>query len=67
MVRNYLKIAWRSLKANKLFSALNILGLSLGIVCFLTLSFFVLDELNYDTFYTNANRLYRVYFLSDIN
>lgn len=67
MVRNYLKIAWRSLKANKLFSALNILGLALGIVCFLTLSLFVLDELNYDTFHTNANRLYRVYVHSDIN
>ncbi len=67
MIFNYLKIAWRSLKVNKLFSALNILGLSLGIICFLTLALFVLDELNYDSFHANADRICRVYVHSNIN
>lgn len=60
MVLNYLKTAYRSLLRNKGFSALNILGLSLGLVSCLLIIFYVADELNYDRYNTKADRIYRV-------
>ncbi|WP_428654485.1 ABC transporter permease [Runella sp.] len=67
MLRSYFKIAFRSLLNNKVFSLINILGLALGISCFILLSLFILDELSYDSFHKNADRIYRVYVHSDIN
>lgn len=67
MFRNYLKIAWRSLLRNKSFSAINILGLSIGMaVCFIIL-LFVQDELSYDRFNVKANNIYRIDFKANIN
>jgi putative ABC transport system permease protein len=67
MFSNYIKIAWRSLLRNKSFSAINILGLSIGMaVCFIIL-LFVQDELSYDRFNTKANNMYRVVFKANIN
>jgi putative ABC transport system permease protein len=67
MIRNYLKIAWRSLLRNKSFSTINILGLSIGMaVCFIIL-LFVQDELSYDRFNTKANNIYRIVFKANIN
>jgi putative ABC transport system permease protein len=67
MFRNYLKIAWRSLLRNKSFSAINILGLSIGMaVCFIIL-LFVQDELSYDRFNVKANDIYRIDFKASIN
>ena len=57
---NYLKIAWRNLTRNKLFSAINIAGMTLGIsVCFFAL-LYVSFELSYDTHHENADRIYRL-------
>lgn len=67
MFRNYIKIAWRSFLRNKSFSAINILGLSIGIaVCFI-ISLFVQEELSYDRFNAKANEIYRIEFKADIN
>jgi putative ABC transport system permease protein len=60
MLKNNLKIAWRSLKKNKLVSAINILGLSLGIATCLVISLYVVEEFSYDTFYQKGDQIYRV-------
>ncbi|MEM1001101.1 MAG: ABC transporter permease, partial [Bacteroidota bacterium] len=64
MIRNYIKIAWRNLLKNKGFTAINIIGLSLGIACFIVIAMFVSDELSYDRFHERADDIYRVH--SDI-
>jgi putative ABC transport system permease protein len=61
MVINYLKIAWRNLVRNKVFSAINILGLGLGLGCSILILLWVRDELAVDGFHANRNRLYGVY------
>lgn len=60
MLKNYLKIAWRNLRRNKIFSFINIAGLAVGLSCFLLISVYVLDELSFDKFYKNADRIYRI-------
>ncbi|EHQ26291.1 ABC transporter permease [Mucilaginibacter paludis] len=60
MIRNYIKTAYRSLKKNKGFTALNVLGLALGLTAFLLIVLYVVDELSYDRYNTNADRIYRV-------
>src|ERR1700727_825717 len=60
MIRNYIKTAYRTLVKNKGFTVLNILGLSLGLASCLLIIFYVVDELSYDRYNTNADRIYRV-------
>lgn len=60
MLRNYFKIAWRNLIKKKGFTAINIIGLSLGIGCFIMISMYVTDELSYDRFHEKSNRIYRI-------
>ncbi len=60
MIRNYFKIAFRNLWKNRTYSFINIWGLTLGLVCFLLMAWYVLDELTYDTFHKNAPDIYRV-------
>ena len=60
MIRNYLKIALRNLLRQKGFSFINIAGLAIGLTCFLLIALFVKDELGYDRYNTNAERIYRV-------
>ncbi|WP_179317502.1 ABC transporter permease [Winogradskyella undariae] len=60
MIKNYIKIAWRSLKTNRLFSAVNIFGLALGLATTLLLFVFILHERSYDSMYANKDRIYRV-------
>ncbi|THU34849.1 FtsX-like permease family protein [Niastella caeni] len=67
MFTTYFKIAIRCLLKNKVFSAINILGLSIGMaVCFIIL-LFVRDELSYDRFNVKANNMYRVVFKANVN
>jgi putative ABC transport system permease protein len=61
MLRNYLKIAWRNLIRNKTFSAVNILGLALGMACSLLIGLWIQDELSVGRQYPNSADLYRVY------
>jgi putative ABC transport system permease protein len=60
MFKNYIKTAVRSLYKNKGFTAINILGLALGLATCLLIVFYVVDELSYDRYNTNADRIYRV-------
>ncbi len=59
MLSNYLKIALRSLLRQKSYSAINIIGLAVGMACCLVLALFVLEELSFDTDVPNSNRIYR--------
>ncbi len=60
MIKNYIKIAWRNLVKNKVFSIINILGLSVGLTACLLLTFYVLDETGYDTHHKDSDRIYRI-------
>ncbi|ASZ13657.1 ABC transporter permease [Chitinophaga pendula] len=60
MITNYLKIAWRNLVKNKTFSYINIVGLAISIASFLLITSYVLDELSYDKFNRDADRIYRI-------
>ncbi len=62
MFLNYIKIAWRNLIRNRTFSAINIVGLAIGLATCLLISLYVLDELSYDRFHTKADRIVRVIF-----
>jgi putative ABC transport system permease protein len=67
MFKNYLKTAWRNIKKNKLFSFINILGLSLGIATCFIIMLYVQDELSYDRFNKNADNIARIVFNANIN
>ena len=60
MLKMYLKIAWRSLAKNKLYSLVNIGGLTIGIASCILIGLYVWNELSYDRFNKNADRLVRV-------
>lgn len=60
MWRNYLKIAWRNLLKKKVYSFINITGLAIGMACCALIFLFVQDELSYDTYHVNKDRIYRV-------
>lgn len=60
MFQNYLKIALRSLLRTKVYSFINIAGLSLGVTCCLLLALYVKDEFSYDRHHRRLNDLYRI-------
>jgi putative ABC transport system permease protein len=60
MIKNYLKIAWRNLKKNRLYAFINIIGLTVGIVSCLLIGVYIKHELSYDRFNENADKIVRV-------
>ena len=60
MIRNYLKVAIRNLLRQKGFSFINIFGLALGISCTALIGMWVNDELSYDRFHNDYDRIYRI-------
>src|SRR5690606_11853525 len=60
MLKNYIKIAFRNLLKSKFYSFINIVGLAVGIACYLLIMLYVQDELSYDKHHPHAERLYRV-------
>lgn len=60
MFTNYLKIAWRNLLKKKGYSAINIGGLTIGMACFLMIMMYIQNELSYDNYHENKDRIYRV-------
>ena len=60
MIKNYLALAWRNLLRNKVYSFINILGLSLGLGCAMLILLFVKDEVSYDRFHKNVSNIYRI-------
>lgn len=61
MLRNYIKIALRNLLRYKLYAVVNILGLAAGMAAAILILLYARNELNYDTFHENADRIYYVY------
>ena len=61
MFKNYFKTAWRYLMRYKTYTAINILGLAVGITCCVLIMLFVRSEFSYDRFNTKADRIYRVW------
>ncbi|MBN2411173.1 ABC transporter permease [candidate division KSB1 bacterium] len=60
MFINYLKIALRNIARNKIISFINISGLTIGLVCFFMIALYVYDELTYDRFFKDSDRIYRI-------
>src|SRR5262245_22901843 len=61
MLKNYLKTAWRNLRKHKAFSIINILGLAIGLTCFMLIAVYVYKELSYDKYSAEAKNIYRVH------
>lgn len=66
MLSNYLTIAWRNLLKNKLYTGLNVAGLTFGMTCFLFIALFVFDELTFDQQHSKAEYIFRVVEHKDI-
>ena len=60
MFKNYLKVALRNIRRHKGYAAINIAGLAVGMACTLLILLWVQDELGFDCFHVNADRIYRV-------
>ncbi|OJJ21529.1 hypothetical protein BKI52_13375 [marine bacterium AO1-C] len=60
MIKNYLKIALRNLLRQRFYSAINLLGLAVGIACAVLLYMYIQHELSYDAHFKNAKKIYRV-------
>ncbi|HEX6994998.1 MAG TPA: ABC transporter permease [Gammaproteobacteria bacterium] len=60
MLRNYLRTALRQLTNSKLFSAINITGLAVGLTACILIALYVQDETSYDEHWTKADRIYRI-------
>ncbi|AWV99493.1 ABC transporter permease [Arcticibacterium luteifluviistationis] len=60
MLRNYLKIAWRTLKRNKTYGIINVVGLTLSITSCILLFSFIAFHIDFDGFHENSNQVYRI-------
>jgi len=60
MIKNYLKIAYRNLVKYKFISFINIFGLTVGLACCMLILTYILNELSYDKYQPNSDRVYRV-------
>ncbi len=67
MIKNYLRVALRNLKHYKVYSFINIVGLAVGIACFVIIMLFVRDELSYDNYNKHAAQIYRPAFSATFN
>src|SRR5690349_2298841 len=58
MLKSYFIMGWRNLLKSKLYSSLNVIGLTFGMVCFLLIGLYVYDELTFDDQHLQADRIY---------
>lgn len=65
MLRNYLKIAFRNLTRNKLYSSINIFGLAAGLAVCLLIMLYIFDELSYDKHQKDGDRIYRLAYVTN--
>ncbi|ELR73919.1 putative ABC transporter permease [Fulvivirga imtechensis AK7] len=65
MIKNYFKVALRNLVKNKVFSVINIMGLAFGLCCAILIALWVWDEMGYDQFHANGERIYQT--IAEIN
>lgn len=59
MLKNYLKIAFRNLAKDRLYSLINIIGLAVGMACCLFILLYIQDEVSYDRFHRDSDQIYR--------
>lgn len=67
MFRNHLKIAWRSIKKERLFTFIKVGGFAVGIAACLLIALFIKDELNYDRHYAKTDQIFRVVLQAEID
>ncbi len=60
MFKNYVKIAWRNIMKSKIFSFINIIGLSVGLTCCMLITLYVINETGYDAYQKNADNIYQL-------
>ncbi|MEX0315600.1 MAG: ABC transporter permease, partial [Allomuricauda sp.] len=60
MFKNHIKIAWRNIVKNKVYSIINVGGLAIGLSCFLLITIYIVKELSYDSYHEKGNQIYRV-------
>lgn len=60
MIKNYLKIAWRNLIRHRVYSFINIAGLSMGLAAAMLIMLYAKDEVSYDRFHANNPNIYRI-------
>lgn len=60
MLKNYFNVAVRNILKHKFFSAINILGMTIGVTACLLIILYIKDELSFDKFHANAERIYQV-------
>jgi putative ABC transport system permease protein len=60
MFKNYFKIAVRNILRHKFYAVINVLGLAIGLACFIMIGMWVQDELSYDKHFDKADRIYRI-------
>jgi len=60
MLKNHIKLTWRHLRRRKIFSAINIFGLAVGMACSVLVMVYVYDELSFDRFHDRSDRIYRI-------
>lgn len=66
MIKNYIKIAFRQFKKQKGYSFINIAGLAVGMACCILILLWVYDELSFDRYHENADRIYRITYVEEI-
>ncbi len=60
MLKNYFKIAFRNLIRHRIFTFINVLGLAIGLVCFILIMLWIQDELSFDRHNSNFEQIYRI-------
>ncbi len=65
MLKNYIKIAWRNIWNNKLFSFINVISLAIGLSASVVIGLMVYYEFTFDTFHNDGDRIYRIVTLSE--
>src|SRR4051812_37025326 len=60
MLKNYIKTILRNLMRNKSYSAINIVGLSIGLACAMLIILYTKDELSFDRFHNDVSQIYRI-------
>src|SRR6185437_12824927 len=66
MLKNYLLLAFKNFRKHRLFSAVNVLGLTIGITCCLMIFLYVIHEFSYDRWQANGDRIYRAVRVNDV-
>ncbi len=60
MLKNYMKVALRNLRRDPTYSYINVIGLAVGLACFLLIALYIQNEFQYDRFHARADRIVRV-------